>query len=96
VIKPLSLRVRLTVWYFGVVALSFLLISVVALYGMDRSIQGAVDNALGERANAVHSLITRQISSRSLADLKRELREHSGLSSADELMQIADAQGNWL
>jgi heavy metal sensor kinase len=96
VIKPLSLRVRLTGWYFGVVALSFLLISVVALYGMDRSIQGAVDNALGERANAVHSLITRQISSRSLADLKRELREHSGLSSADELMQIADAQGNWL
>ena len=95
-IKPLSLRVRLTVWYFGVVALSFLLISVVALYGMDRSIQGAVDNALEERANAIHSLITRELSSRSLADLKRELREHSGLSSADELMQIADAQGNWL
>jgi heavy metal sensor kinase len=96
VIKPLSLRVRLTVWYFGVVALSFLLISVVALYGMDRSIQGAVDNALEERANAVHSLITRELSLRSLADLKRELREHSGLSSADELMQVADAQANWL
>ena len=94
--KPLSLRVRLTVWYFGVVALSFLLIGVVALYGMDRSIQGAVDNALQERANAIHSLITREISSRTLADLKRELREHSGLSSADELMQVADAEGNWL
>lgn len=95
-IKPLPLRVRLTAWYFGVVALSFLSISVVALYGMNRSIQGAVDNALQERANAIHSLITREITSRSLADLKRELREHSGLSSADELMQVADGQGSWL
>jgi heavy metal sensor kinase len=94
--KPLALRVRLTAWYFAVVALSFLLLGVVALYGMDRSIQGAVDNALQERANAIHSLITREITLHSLANLKRELREHSGLSSTDELMQIADAGGNWL
>jgi heavy metal sensor kinase len=96
VIKPLSLRVRLTAWYFGIVALSFLLLSVVALYGMDRSIQGAVDNGLRERARAIRSLITREVTTRSLADLKRELREHSGLSPTDELMQVADAQGNWL
>ena len=95
-IKPLSLRVRLTAWYFGVVALSFLLISVVAVYGMDRSIQGAVDSALLERASAVHHLIEREVRSDSLEDLKDELREHSGLSSADQLMQVADAQGNWL
>ena len=95
-IKPLSLRVRLTAWYFGVVALSFLLISVVAVYGMDRSIQGAVDSALLERASAVQRLIEREVRSDSLEDLKDELREHSGLSSADQLMQVADAQGNWL
>ena len=95
-IKPLSLRVRLTAWYFGVVALSFLLISVVAVYGMDRSIQGAVDSTLLERASAVHRLIEREVRSDSLEDLKDELREHSGLSSTDQLMQVADAQGNWL
>jgi heavy metal sensor kinase len=96
VIKPLSLRVRLTAWYFGVVALSFLLISVVALYGMNRSITSVVDNVLQERAKAIRGLMERELGSGSLEDLKDELREHSGLSSTDQLMQVADARGNWL
>jgi hypothetical protein len=59
VIKPLSLRVRLTAWYFGIVTLSFLLISVVALYGMNRSITGAVNDELQDRAKGVRALMER-------------------------------------
>ena len=95
--KPLSLRARLTAWYFAVVALSFLLLSVVALYGMNRSIAGAVDTGLRDRANSIHYLIERVAGrSGSGEELKDELHEHSGLSSTTDLMQVADAEGHWL
>jgi hypothetical protein len=91
VTKPLSLRARLTAWYFAVVALSFLLLSVVALYGMNRSIAGAVDTGLRDRANSIHYLIERVAGrSGSGEELKDELHEHSGLSSTTDLMQVAD------
>jgi heavy metal sensor kinase len=97
VIKPLSLRARLTAWYFAVVALSFLLLSAVALYGMNRSIAGAVDTGLQERAKAIRNLIERVIErSGSGEELVDELHEHSGLSSTTELMQVADAEGHLL
>ena len=96
-IKPLSLRARLTAWYFAVVALSFLSLSVVALYGMNRSIAGAVDTGLGERAKAIRNLIERvAVQSRSGEELTDELHEHSGLSSTTDLVQVADAEGHWL
>jgi HAMP domain-containing protein len=97
VIKPLSLRARLTAWYFAVVALSFLLLSVVALYGMNRSIAGAVDTGLQERAKAIRNLIERVVErSGSGEELVDELHEHSGLSSTTDLMQVADAEAHWL
>jgi heavy metal sensor kinase len=96
VINPISLRARLTAWYSGVVALSFLLLSVVALYGMNRSIAGAVDTELKDRATAVRTLIEHMVRSGSGAELADELHEHSGLSSTTDLMQVADAEGHWL
>ena len=96
-IKPLSLRARLTAWYSAVVAVSFLLLSVVALYGMNRSIAGAVDTELRERAQAIRNLIERvSVRSDSGEELIDELHEHSGLSSTNDLMQVADAEGHWL
>lgn len=95
-IKPLSLRARLTAWYFAVVALSFLSLSVVALYGMNRSIVGAVDSELQDRAKAIRALIEHMVRSGRSAELSEELREHSGLGSTTALMQVADAEGRWL
>ena len=95
--KPLSLRARLTAWYFAVVALSFLSLSVMALYGMNRSITSAVDSGLRDRAKAIRDLIEREaVRSGSGEELTDELHEHSALNSTNDLMQIADAQGHWL
>jgi heavy metal sensor kinase len=97
VIRPLSLRARLTAWYFAVVALSFLLLSVVALYGMNHSIAGAVDTELQNRAKAIRTLMERVlVRSGSGEELEEELHEHAGLSSTTDLMQVADAAGHWL
>jgi len=96
VITPLSLRARLTAWYFAVVALSFLLLSGVALYGMNHSIAGAVDSGLQDRAKGIRALIERMVRAGRGAELAEELREHSGLSYTTELMQVADADGHWL
>jgi heavy metal sensor kinase len=96
VIKRLSLRVRLTAWYFVVMALSLSLIGVVALYGMQRSVVEVVDTALQERASAIRALMERKLRAGSPEAVQEELREHSGLSSTDELMQVADAEGHWL
>ncbi len=38
--RPLPIRVRLTAWYFGVLAVAFALFGAVAFFAMRQSIQG--------------------------------------------------------
>jgi heavy metal sensor kinase len=95
-VKALPLRVRLTAWYFAVLASSLLLISVAALFAMSRSIHGAVDEELRARVVVIRKLMDRKLRSSSLEDLQREFREHSGLRPGGDLTQVADASGNWI
>jgi heavy metal sensor kinase len=94
--KALPLRVRLTAWYFAVLALSLSLISVVALFAMYRSIHGAVDEELGDRVMVIRRLMERKLKTSTLEDLQHELREHTGLRPGGDLTQIADTHGSWI
>ncbi|HEY4367746.1 MAG TPA: ATP-binding protein [Steroidobacteraceae bacterium] len=94
--RPFSLRLRLTAWYFGILAPSLLAISVIAVYGMNRSINSAVDHALDERATAVRALMRRTLPTGSIQDLVDEIKEHSQLDATGDLMQVADARARWL
>lgn len=93
--SALSLRTKLTAWYFAVLAGTFSLFSVVAYLAMETSIHATVDGELRGRARLIRGLMERH-AREGLERLPHELREHSQLESEGNLFEIADAQGNWI
>jgi heavy metal sensor kinase len=93
-VKSFPIGVRLTAWYFAILAVVLSLFSLTAYFGMRNSIYRTVDDELRARMEGVRRLIERTARYEP-GDLRRELREHSELSG-NTLLQVADRRGNWL
>ena len=92
----LPIRLRLTAWYFAVLAVMLSAFGVSAYFAMRHSIRKTVDEELEIRAEGVHQLIERDIQRGHKDDLPDGLREHTELRSGGALLQVSDEQGNWL
>jgi HAMP domain-containing protein len=93
--RPLPIRVRLTAWYFGVLAAAFALFGAVAFFAMRQSIQATVDESLRDRAAGIQALME-QILPEGPERLEDELREHSELREEGDLSQVCDQGGHWI
>lgn len=93
--KSLPIRVKLTAWYFAVLAATLALFGAVAFFAMQKSIERTVDENLRDRASDVQKLMARvaREDPESLAD---ELREHAELQEEGGLLQVADSEGRWV
>ena len=92
----LPIRLRLTAWYFAVLAVVLSAFGVSAYLEMEHSIHRTVDEELQSRAEGVHQLIERTIQRGTPQDLPEGLREHTELRQGGALLQVSDEQGNWL
>ncbi len=92
----LPIRLRLTAWYFAVLAVVLSAFGVTAYIEMRHSIRQTVDEELRIRAEGVHQLIVRTIQRGAEDDLQEGLREHTELRQGGALLQVSDEQGNWL
>jgi len=92
----LPIRLRLTAWYFAVLAVVLSAFGVSAYLEMRHSIHKTVDEELVIRAEGVHQLIDRDIQRGRKDDLPDGLQEHTELRAGGALMQVSDEQGNWL
>src|ERR1700722_14478991 len=92
----LPIRLRLTAWYFAVLAVVLSAFGVSAYVAMRHSIRKTVDEELQIRAEGVHQLIERTIKRGHPEDLPEGLREHTELRQGGALLQVSDEQGNWL
>jgi len=92
----LPIRLRLTAWYFAVLAVVLSAFGVSAYLEMRHSIHRTVDEELQARAEGVHQLIVRVIQRGAEDDLQDGLREHTELRQGGALLQVSDEQGNWL
>ena len=92
----LPIRLRLTAWYFAVLAVVLSAFGVTAYVEMRHSIRKTVDEELQTRAEGVHQLIVRAIQRGAEDDLQEGLREHTELRQGGALLQVSDEQGNWL
>ena len=92
----LPIRLRLTAWYFAVLAVVLSAFGVTAYLEMRHSIHKTVDEELVIRAEGVHQLIERDIQRGHKDDLPEGLREHTELRAGGALLQVSDEQGNWL
>ena len=94
--KPGSIRLRLTAWYFAVLALGLSLFGVGAWFAMRESLYHAVDESLSDRVRGVQRFMNAQISALSLIEIRDEFREHSVLGPGGDLFQVCDGEGQWL
>lgn len=94
--RPASIRVRLTLWYFGIFAATFSIYAVGILLAMRASVDAVIDEELGIRLEGVQRFMERHDPTVSLEEMQDEFREHSGLRPGGDLLQVSNAQGNWL
>jgi heavy metal sensor kinase len=92
----LPIRLRLTAWYFAVLAVVLTAFGVSGYFAMRHSIRKTVDEELQIRCEGVHQLIERDIQRGKKDDLPDGLREHTELRAGGALLQVSDDQGNWL
>jgi heavy metal sensor kinase len=92
----LPIRLRLTAWYFAVLAVVLSAFGVSAYLAMRHSIRQTVDEELKIRAEGVHQLIEKDIQRGHKDDLQEGLREHTELRAGGALLQVSDEHGNWL
>jgi heavy metal sensor kinase len=92
----LPIRLRLTAWYFAILAVVLSAFGVSAYLEMRHSIHKTVDEELAIRAQGVRQLIVRTVERGAEDDLQEGLREHTELRQGGALLQVSDEQGNWL
>ncbi len=89
------IRLRLTAWYFAILAIVLSLFGFGAYFEMRHSIRRTVDEELQIRADGVHQLIEQALP-HGADQLQDQLREHSEPRAGGALLQVSDEQGNWV
>lgn len=89
----LSIRSRLTLWYFLAVALIFVLLGTALYWGARLSLQRAADRELISGINNIAAFLQHKYDTHDIKHLADELREHSSLSPRGKLSRIGFAGG---
>ncbi len=93
--RPLSVRARLTLWYFAVLATTLSLFAGGVFLAVRESVFKAVDEELENQLKGVRKLLEHEPEHR-LADLLGELEEYSKLGLGGGLLQVNDSRGRWV
>jgi signal transduction histidine kinase len=88
----MSVRARLTLWYFTILALTLTVFAAGIFAALRASVHVAVDENLKGRLNALQKFVERRGAMDDLEDMRDEFREHSGLGG--DLLQVSDNEGN--
>jgi heavy metal sensor kinase len=89
----LPLRIRITAWYFAVLATGFALFGIIAYYAMRGSILETVDENLQDQMQGVRELIARDSGK---PELERDLQHDEEIRAGSDLLQVSDSAGNWI
>jgi heavy metal sensor kinase len=93
-LRSAPIKVRLTAWYFVVMAVAMSALGALALEGMKHSIRTTVDEQLADRIKVVEKLIADFPPTESPAKLTAALRENFRQDSQEQLLQISGGDGN--
>lgn len=94
--KPLPIRIRLTVWYFAMFAAAAVLLSVSSWWMLRRSLAETEYHELQERAEDVRELLTQLGPDASLDLLHRRFAEVYEGKDDGKYLQVVDGEGGWL
>jgi heavy metal sensor kinase len=94
--KPLPIRVRLTLWYFAMFASAAILLCLASLWMLRRSVDVTEYHELQERAEDVQLVLSHQDPSQTLQQVKDDFSAIYELKDDGKYLQVRDAQGNWI
>lgn len=90
--RALSVRIRLTIWYSLILALSLGVFGSAAYFAMSHSIRSAVDAGLRRKVEGVRGIISRT-APEGLAALKDELSEYDEGQGKGSRLRVTDSSG---
>ena len=93
--KPLSIGLKLTVWYSAILLSTLILFGFIAFFAMRRGIRRSVDDGLRERLNGIRAVMN-NVLPEGRERLRDELREHAEVRGERDFSQISDAKGHWV
>ena len=94
--RSLSIRTRLTLWYFGFFAAAGLLLGVASWFLLQRSLDSLLLHELDERTDDVESFLDSHGPEASLDTLRAELMREYRVKDEGKWLQILDQNDNWL
>jgi len=95
-IRPLPIRVRLTLWYFAMFASAAILLCLASLWMLRRSVDETEYHELQERAQDVRLVLKHEPADQSLERLKEDFAAIYELKDDGKYLQVRDEQGNWI
>ncbi|MBV8896601.1 MAG: hypothetical protein JO051_08825, partial [Acidobacteriaceae bacterium] len=84
-----SIRLRLTLWYGAILAVTFCAVALLILLALGHSVQVTVDKDLRARFIAVRSYVEQEASKQGQSALKEELNEDAVASGGPAYLRIA-------
>jgi signal transduction histidine kinase len=94
--KPLPIRLRLSLWYFTLFATAACLLSLASWWMLRRSVDTTEYNDLKERAEDIELLLAHEDPSRSLDELRNDFAAIYSIKDDGKWLQVIDQDGNWL
>jgi heavy metal sensor kinase len=94
--RPLPIRVRLTLWYFAMFASAAVLLSLASLWMLQRSVDATEYHDLQERADDVRLVLGHEPPDRGIQQLGEDFAAIYNFKDDGKYLQVRDEQGNWI
>lgn len=94
--KSLSIRVRLSLWYFAMFASAAALLSATSLWMLRRSMEVTEYHELQERADDVQLLLQHEDPRQTLEALRKDFTAMYSIKDDGKYLQVRDRDGNWI
>jgi signal transduction histidine kinase len=94
--RPLPIRVRLTLWYSLVFAAALLCIGIASLWMVHRAVTQLEDNELQQRVRSVRRFLEARPRGESDEHLRQSIAAAYDVSHGNKWLQVIDEHGRWL
>ena len=94
--RAASLRVRVTAWYVGLLALALVVFGLAVYFGLEQYLESSLEHSLTQQANAIATNFVMQVESKGLKWLLSEVTEDYAPESSGRFIRITRQDGEVL
>jgi heavy metal sensor kinase len=95
-VKRLSIGLRLTFWYLGIIAVAQLIFGVGMWLILRENLHDIADSTLAVQVEDVRRFLASQRNDISVSELQKAITDEYSAETGGDYLQIVDADGNWI